>query len=53
MDSHKLMTDKDEDLKTLNEDLQLAQKANETLQEKLKDLKREMQSKDTTVQVPI
>ena len=51
IDSHKLLADKDVDLKTLNEDLQMAQQANEGLQEKVKDLKRDMQAKESTGQV--
>ena len=51
IDAHKLLADKDEDLKTLSEDLQMAQQANEGLQAKLKDMKRDVQAKESTVQV--
>ena len=49
IDSHKLMEEKNLDLKTLQEDFQLSQEARKKLDEKVKDLNQEMKAKEGTV----
>lgn len=51
VDAQKIIDDKDQDLKTVNEDLNLARQSNESLQVKLTEVKREMQAKTSTVEV--
>ena len=49
IDSHKLMEEKNLDLKTLQEDFQLSQEAKKKRDEKVKDLNQEMKAKEGTV----
>ena len=51
MDAQKLIDDKDGEIRTLHEDVQLAKEANESLQTKLTDAKREVQAKSSTAEV--
>ena len=50
MDAQKLIEEKDQDLKTLHEDLKLAHAANEKIQEKVKEYRHGLMAKDETVQ---
>ncbi|KAK2141178.1 hypothetical protein LSH36_1142g00048 [Paralvinella palmiformis] len=50
MNAKKLLQDRDEDIRTLNEDLKLSHKANEKLQKKIKEDKMEMVSSQSVIQ---
>ena len=50
VDASKLLQDKDTDIKTCKDDIRLGHEAQDKLQEKIKELKREMSGSEVTVQ---
>ena len=49
VDAQKLLEDKDADLHTLREDINLGKRAQDQLQATITDLKRDVQTRETTV----
>ena len=49
LDAHKLLEEKDEELLTLNHDVELAKDASEKLSDKILECRQEVQSRDATI----
>ena len=51
VDAQKLIEDKDQDIRTLHDDVTTMKEANDQLHVKLTEVKREMQAKSSTAEV--
>ena len=53
VDAQKLIEDKDQDIRTLHDDVTTMKEANDQLHVKLTEVKREMQAKSSTAEVRV